>query len=126
MDTNTAMFQQLLNKLAAYEAQGLRWRLVLPDGTTLDSLTPLPTTVEKVPLRTNINRSICITDLFREEVKAMKVGEVLTLKIPPAHAHEITPQAWLKTMSSFGLRIFGAGNVTTASLPGGGEIMRLK
>jgi hypothetical protein len=86
MDTNSAIFQQILVKLRAFEAQGLRYRVVAPDGQEFASAAPFEPT--KVVKRVNINRSIVISDIVntqqarqrdnREELEQRRVGDGLS------------------------------------------------
>jgi hypothetical protein len=124
MDTNSAIFQQILVRLRAFEAQGLRYRVVAPDGQEFASAAPFEPT--KVVKRVNINRSIVISDIVKDQIADMQVGDVERLLIPSKHASEITEKSWNSAVSATACRIFGNGGCTVARVPGGVELMRLK
>jgi hypothetical protein len=124
MDTNSAIFQQILVKLRAFEAQGLRYRVVAPDGQEFVSAAPPEPT--KVVKRVNVTRSVVISDIVKDQLAAMQVGDVERLMIPSKYASEITEKSWLSSVSAVACRIFGSGGCTASRVPNGIEVMRLK
>jgi hypothetical protein len=125
MKTDSSIFQQTISRLQAFESQGLRYRIVTPDGQEFASAAPLEE-LNKCNTRKRIKRSVTICDLVRDPIEAMEVGEVIQLTIPDEHTHEITQHAWRNAVASFCCQVFGNSGVVTANIFNGVEILRLK
>jgi len=120
--TDTSTFKKTIATLRLFESKGLTFK-IHAEGEVYESSNPLPE-LKHVRTRKNIRRTVCLTDLFRDQIDSLEVAEVAVLPLPPAYADEVELVAWRRAVTSYAVRRFGAKSCSSTITPDGIEILR--
>jgi len=125
--TQSKIYLDTLARLKAFEAQGLKYKILEPEGKLFESAEPInPVPPAPVPGKRNqIQRDVRLIDLYKPLLENMNPGDVVQVIIPQQYSDQITVRAWRAAISSYMIVRFGKGSATTANIPNGLEVMRL-
>lgn len=120
--TKTETFKKVLAQLRALEYGGLCFQLQI-NGESFSSRIAIDSKPKKK--HTRVNRSFRISDLVRDRIDRMEIGDVELFLIPSEHKAELTLQSWRSAITAEAARrLASSKRFSSAQCENGIELFR--